>query len=1317
MEFVGKLTKTGSEQKVFEVAPKGRATHLRAKKGGAFFEINKDLVIKRKKKDDSGKPIEEVITYLDISTEEDVVRDGSLGAWQYVCIIKDDKGNESEVEVEPKFYAQLAFMVKSEKGAYVKTDGADGIYVKKNEIQPPAFKKLDIPGDHDLLLDTKHNGKYYACPEYVVTPDGKKITMPDNNVRYIDKNWVYIDGDEQHICKPSATKLEVTHFLIDGDKIVEASKIEQKNGQFSMNGVSVAKKDYELKNGIVQGSVIGPLKAEEKIFKPHNIENQRRLMSREHGTEITFTWPFESPDPSGLIRVVVNKQKTIIRFYYADNTVKQYALYTAKVHPQFEKDVIRVQKFDIIDLGDDGIKIEFLQKQKNIAENIEFKDGKVSSYTLNDVNIRDIKWTQTEDYSIMQSYKIDGYEIRDIEWKFGEVEKCKLSFVDEDGVEQIVDIENLKESPYKHLAITYEVIEKIEDFKVEDGKLTFKIGEYKIIDAELNDDGSIGKCRLKHHGVEEEINLSLDPRFKQLSFAVTMSLDREKIVPLYHAKMLDKKNEQYRLNADIVQTGKSVNGVAPATEVKSVEQAMKIRKEFKDKPYPTYVIDQNGKVHKISDITTTYDGVAEFTTESEIFAKALGNTKIDKCVNGKITLDKKGMNETRDSLIMATIAMCGFKFGVLGLVVAPVLAAAAVTTAITFPIYRAIKRRILEHKDIDKLTNKYQKEATKQCKKSINQLIKQTNNDLKDLKSKYPQAEFERRKAELMEQFGYKYDKIVAGLGMLGKGKLGCPFDLRKKTKLNAQNYPGYLQCMKQRKILRYGTADRKTQIKENRRNMLHAKRDLDAVNAQRRKEGKEPFDSVKDYKKQLKLDFNEGRKAWGGIKDKVKAYKFEISNIKSPFERAKMVKEYKKSLTKQMNTVSVTDVEFGEYSDKNGKALLPSYMQDAMACKQAALNSYNKGIAYKGEFKYGFFEGLTEKQKAINEPKSVVETLTTVHNTEFEEKLDLDSNRVAQRVDKMQEHLTKLSNIVQGLKTNVNTVVKNRDFESAYILGAQMRIKDREIAKNCKDAREYMENTPCSELAKSQIDGAIDSIVDTSAQSKAQIKKALKLQGVNSVREKYAMEVEKHAYEEYARQHKSEFKSYVLALQTLSRGMASIRESQLYSAFYSDVCKSAKRKKAAESEVETYKTMYNIEENVAAEVYCEQNTEDYAKFIQNFNEKTGANLDANSELARCRYYAHCKTVRKSVVKDEEFMRKVDEKAEERLQKGLLKPHEKTQEAEQERVVRFKAKRHHKHQSAQADKTAQNNNQQQPSQQPARQAPISPDYSQPAFGL
>ncbi|MBQ7798536.1 MAG: hypothetical protein IJ371_05375, partial [Clostridia bacterium] len=785
---IGTPTKPSSkiETRAFsEVDRVSAATHLKLRDSDKFIEITDGMVIKRKK-DSSGNPTDNMTSFAHIKKNE-----------EYVCVI-----DGAEIAISSCLYAQIVFVKKSERGNLLKCK--DGVYVRKDEVQVPAYKKVA----EKAPLQVAHDGDYFIQREIVRLPNGTEIVVPDPRVKKEEDKWLFTEDSgrtwkECEAKKEIDSRLYIKYVLVD-NKVVNIQKLtEQPNGDYVIKGdiagtdIIVGKKNPKLERAFVQGS---SFVRKTKFFEADNLLEQRGNLNNE---KHDIAYRRDEPDSNGLVAVDINRSRTSVMFTYRDASGAErreiYALENANSrsrHRATGAKLIRVRSFKLIETSN-GISIEFEQIKPNVAQDVVFRSGKLNSYTMNDRKITHIKWESVDGYDMISSYIIDGTKLSDIEWNAEhKIERCKVHLINDDGREVVKEIDDFANSEYAYLAITYKLTSTLEDVKISDGKLSFTMGDYKFKDAELITGGKIGKCKLIHNGEEEEINLSTDSRFTQLKLAVEVSLDESKITPLIQSELLAKKDDHYVLEADIIQSGEMKEvydehgkliegGVVDAVKLKSVDHAIDEQQKFKDHPYKTVVIDSQdkNKTHVITDFATTYEDSSQFELNQDVLTDMVGKQKIE-VKKGEVSIDSKKTDDRRDSLIVV-----GFSLGVFGIP----LVMAGVAVGVVSPILRAIKKTALENVDIKTCQQDTQKNVANQCRTNIRNLTASFKRELALYKRQYSEKEFMAKAQELEAEFRFKYVQELGKLQLLGGGEIACEFDPSKKVKLHCGNHMAYL--------------------------------------------------------------------------------------------------------------------------------------------------------------------------------------------------------------------------------------------------------------------------------------------------------------------------------------------------------------------------------------------------------------------------------------------------------------------------------------------------------------------------------------------
>lgn len=1315
MSFVAKSTKKGySSQAYNKVAGSVSATHIKLKGKNEFIEITNNLIIKQKK-DENGNPTDNEVHYVDINNKANAQE-------EYVCVIGD-----KEYAIDNDFYAQVVFMTKNADGAgdYYRTEPREGLnpalyvprYIHKEEIQIPAYQKLALPNEndeeeHNLILDKRNTGSYYAYRNYVRLLTGKKILLPSEFVTLKDGKYYYENNGYVEECVPKREKVDVAHVLLDGDKIVDISQIKQdEEGNYVLKDgdttINVGQYEMNLGRAFIEGSTISSV---EEVELDSNQLTQNPLLDQGND-ELKFEYEDGASGPDGLLRVEVNKNRNVIRFVYKNREVV-YAEYGVKLNTSANVEERRVQKFEIENLADDKIKFSFHQKKKSIAEEIKFdEDDNVTSCVINDRNITDIEWLEVYGHNQIISYTIDGVPISNIEWHAGKIKSCDIKLKDEDGFSYVVHVDDLGDSQYRDLAITCNPITKIDDFKVEkDGSVSFKLGDYKITNAEYDvEKGIIVKGVIKKAGeAEREVDFTTDKHFKQLSLAVRIALDKERIAPLVRSKLLERtKDGEYKLLADVVQT-KDFNkdGMASASIVETPEDGLNHEQEFKKAPFSTVVIDEKGKVHNLTDFKTTYNGESQFEQDNKYLKELLGKTKLE--VNkGKIVIDSKDDDKLVGKILDLGFALCinpiTLIFGLGALTVAG-------AAAVAFPVVRGVKKlRLQTHHNIDKVTNKLQANAEEVCEKSVNNLVADYQRKLKYCEQEYSAAEFREKQQELRDEFIKKYYAVVGNLQITGGGTLESKFSLGQKTKLSKDNFLAYLACFNKSEELRFGKKDHpdmdkilnnfnETQFEDENSKMLEQVRIyqkyggafyqrqayatkmqnidlfLSQENLKRQESGQKTIEK-EDYIKQLKREYNAERQKWGGVRDKLEAFKeSEKYLVSSKKERAKLLKDKKKELEKEWKNVEIKTVEFHERLDKNGKPLIKSHVQDLeLYLEREVLGMFATSGSHKikKQFKFGYKNSLSEEDLKYTTPSETLESaIARKVNTTITRKAEFDNNVNKRHLVLAEAKVKEMTLANEKLNDRIRDITKIKDYESAFIISTALDVKKDEFKKDCNEVKRTIDAIPYKELSTKKANSLLDKVEGNDGLRISYQAKQNKAERMKSMFENaYTSQVKSWALKDFAQAHKSKFVKYEANFVQLSNGVVK-DEALVYAPFFYEMSKDKEKAESYRNELEAYKVKHHIEDNVNAEVFCEINHEDFEKFIADRNaQSTTGELDPNSEIARCYYYSYCKKRNSMRIENfnKLFAKKIKQKAKDHLTNGTLTKHDAKQD--KQRIV------------------------------------------------
>ncbi len=1265
------MSKTGASTQLYHKVDVDRATHIKAKNYNEFFAIRDGLVIKKVAMKD-GKPVlgEDGKPVLEASHYSEMV-DGGI----FFAFIDGE-----ELELDGGLYAHLAFMAKDEKGqgTHLRCDGDKAPYVRRAEVQVPAYRKVQLHKGQAAVEIIQ--GEYYAFEE-ILEVDGKIIKLPnDNAVKAADGKWYYNDGTENHVASYSKKRIKIDHVLLDGGRIVDIHQLQLDGDEYIIKGVdgediSVGAKDTSLAAPFIEGtSVVG----EQLILQPGKTSQDRQRSKLASGTAIVYRWDEKHAGPDGLIRVEINASRTRAALTYIDengNTRQEvYAEPGIEPNKWNGTNVKRhpISKLDIQDLGGAGVGLTLFRRQKDVAQDVRFNEntGEIVAYKINDSQITDIKWREVDGYKEIESYTINGVTISDIELSAGEVRRCKVHTVDENGEARVVEVADLKTSRYRELGITCIQHERLEGLKEKDGKLSFKLGDYQITDAEINPDGTIGICTIKYDGKQQQMDLSKDDRFRQLRVVPSIYVNPS-FALLQHSKLIEKKDGHYQLVADVAQIGAEQDGVAPAKALAGLEDAIKTQEEYaalKSK-YPTWVIDEKGVAHPLTDFDTTYTGLSNFDHKLDPMVNILGKTKYD-VKKGEVQPNFESVEAKVNALAFVGVACCGNPVTLpLAFVVLPT---AVVAWTATKTVKMIAKYRIQNMK-AESVVHKTQKEAAKTCQRNINKIVRRAKRDIRKLKRNYSSAELDTKMRELEEQTRLRYIKEVGRLQVLGNGSFRCFFDMsNKKGKLKPENLLAYLTGLKTQKELRYGKPDkveykrelrklkeqklpreeflikkvalmkelggRDTQYRAHRIQKRHIKLFLNHHNQSLEPDAQT---SKADYKKIIRLDRDERLKVVGGLEDKMTIFKRYLTNVTGK-SRRKVIADKRSSLEKEIKNVNITSVEYNEYVDRNGEPQLGNYTRDAMSYWDLEVSSMFEGNnpTPKHGFKYGYYDGLSSDQKA-NRPTELTDHTEPMVSSS-------DMRRLSHDKGKMEAYVSEVNKDIQTLVSENDAEIEriNRSTTDSYESKFIRSIKLRELAAKTQKRseqikRDALSKAPNPELAASQLGAMVSAPgCPLDAESVRMLSQAKmgdrETQDEQSVRDYTAQTVE-WAMQELKATNPQEFE------QINSGGKDAASSQQL--------------------SILTVK--HNISDKIAAEVLCEQKAAEFDAFCTN-----NSHLDPTSKEAMYAFYAEYRSSARStdfqhMLQNPDFQKRFEELAIEKLSNGELTEHDTLEEQAQ----------------------------------------------------
>ena len=1317
----GETTKTGFKTSAYQQIEPNNATHFRAtsksvvdNKGqvktvetNEFVKITEGMIVKRidvsnpAGRNDDG----EVIHYTEVVPNK---------KYQYKCIVGD-----TEYMIESLMFSQIAFMKPDPegKGTHYRCD--DGMYVRKDEVQVPAYKIVDFPTDHDLISATIHDGKHYIDYAKIVI-NGKTLEVPRSLVVEKDGNYYYEWKDSKGKKVVTECKLleykkkTIGHVLLDGDKIVRMDKVSLKpDGQYVTRigdvEVPIGKTNFAVKGMFIEGTAIGETK--EVNFTPINEVKDIN----------NATYSFDNSKHSGITKVITNKTKGYAVIVYGEgksahyeivlkhNTISENDILTwlegwAKANNgyQFRNfEIKRVDNFEVINAGEQGIKVIYPERsKKDLAQNVEVQDDKVVACTLGGRRLTNIKWYDDLDFPRIMSYEMDGITISDIEWNGERIGKCKVSFTNIDGEERTINIDNLEKSPYSGYAIRNHKnvqVKNLEVNKDENQKTTisFIAGDYKITNAEYDEaTGIIGNCTIKKgDGKEQRVDLSKDPRFSHLRAMIEFAFDQERVKPLIESKLVEKKDGKYEKVADVVQTSAmGKDGIATAKPVGTVEEAVDAQKKFEQNPYPTWVMDEQGKIHQLSDLKNTYKGEAEFECESDYFKKLIGKDTIET-KNGDIKIDSKPEDKLRDKQLLSGLAFCA---NPLTLPIGFCFLAAGVITLIAAPIRRAVKERKLRKLTLEDVVNKIRENVKENCQKNIKKIEREFRKRLRWAEKNISSAEISAYKDNLALEFRTKISAEAARMQVFGDGGLNCNFDFAKKPKLSSENMLGwYAGKDKKKELIEGKKADPKFKAKWNELFIEESTNEIDAAGGKTKKQhGKIPRNWEKaievleefggrdeyilahkirmehidelleetnnhltasnkmdkeTFKNRLIESFMAGKLDWGSIEDKLDVVRQSEAYAGADAKtRTEMLEKTRKQLMKQANTLKVASAEFVPQYDKDGNLMSDVYGTRIMTWaamferdvihgnRHHRMPSFDMDHDAKLSAEEQEIYGTTLSEQICHRASG--STIRRIHHDE----------KVAQKgFEQVQAEQLQISKEIANLEERAKIMVSNNDYEGAFVLQAEIRSKEADIKKHVATVAAGLKGNEYSELSESREKELMSQLVGLRATQKFVDKK---VSGYRMQAQKqYDRMVRDWAYSEFVEQNRDAFKKVVDALKkecpTLNLQDARVRQNLInkFVAHATDpkLNPNEENRTACQEQLDMLMVKNNIEESVVAQVYCEDKDvkADYEKYCEE-------NPEIKPEEAKLRFYS--KRKREDAISIDKFKKVNQDKVDER---------------------------------------------------------------------
>ena len=567
------------------------ATHIKLMGLDKFVQISQETEIKKVIFDGGRIVSEERVHYSQIAPEE--------GA-KFFYVTKEGE-NTVETEIDTTLYTQIVVMKKSEKGNYYRC--SDGKYVRDDEIQIPAYKKVETYGK--VKLDGPVNDGQFYVEQYVakLKSNGEEIVltkamMDEGKVIKRDGGKIYYLGkggaQECEIIKNENTRCYVDHVLI-GDQIVETSHLSKVGDKIVVDITGLGKvegeKHVKLANPFIDIDTIDypdTKKMVKKVVKPavvNDVEIDLDIRDErvfDNGKKESRVYRFSEKDAKDKDNIrEVKDEKSYVVITYWDGHRDIYVKDRTRISRNLDREITKLTAGGTIinlyqaefleypDLIDGKVKYSFKDIQKLnttgkhsiiedtvVEEVIEEVEAEVDYYPAGDRQIQNIKWTVVDGKDQIAAYEMNGVKFSNITWDEGEIKSCEIEYIDEDGELVTETTSNIKNSLFKNLAIKYSHVDKLENVKInDDATISFKLGNYEFRNSVIGEDGKIGKCELKiGDGEFKKVDLATEPRFEQLRLSINTILVDQDIVPLVQSALYEKKDGKYQLVADVVQT-------------------------------------------------------------------------------------------------------------------------------------------------------------------------------------------------------------------------------------------------------------------------------------------------------------------------------------------------------------------------------------------------------------------------------------------------------------------------------------------------------------------------------------------------------------------------------------------------------------------------------------------------------------------------------------------------------------------------------------------------------------------------------------------
>lgn len=1136
MEFQAKVEKGKIVSQSYTVAKNIEgATHIKLK-DGSFELITSELIIYKAEGDN-----EVPVHYSDIV--------GNPGT--YFIKKQNKSGKIASVEIDTQsLYSHVVVMAKSDKGSFYKC--ADGRYIHKDEIQIPAYKKIDAD-----LQGPVADGELY------VDKDGKQI--------------------------------KIEQVLFDDANIVDVSKLEKRDdGKWVLKDVIVGDGDQATVKDVVIGDK-NPRTAElEKPFVQINsiIPETKSLTFKKDGASLDdkkHTWIIDN-DENGLKTIQYNKkdeQLNCINCHYDDGSTVCYIRGDYKLTPPQKTSIrenpnIKIYRVKDIKSANDSDNIAFEFEQAVEIDKSQIEQDINFVYSSVDNQIDNITWEDVDGVSTITSYNKYGITVKDIVWDGNRIKSCKVVY-DVGGNKIEEDVDDIYNSKYAASAIEITQIDAIENIAVnENDEISFKLGNYTIMGALINADGSIGKCKIKvdNDSIKDVRNLANDTRFAQLR----LLLQEYKIQPLIKSKLYEKKNGEYKVVADIVQKGplltdsefialpeeeqakllgipvdrynrltdeqkKNLYGICKAHGLNGMTDALAKQKEFLEKPHKTFVIDDKdaNKSHELNDFTK-YAGTGEVTLDSKVFPNIVGKSKVE-VVNGKIKIDSK---KTSDKLF--SLAAIGFGVAAycppitlaLGL---PLIMAAGVGTIVA-PIARAIKAFRIKHANPERLLKKTQENVKKLCNNKVYKYTKQLHRELRKLKKharKLSPTDYSNKQAEIKETYLLKCQREISSLQVLAQGELKVPFDLGQNSSITNANLLGFLMSSKQ---------------ESERKNTSGYKQALD--------------------------DFKNSNK---------------YLSAKIGKERRQLLKAKKDELLKTARVAKSMKV----CEEQNGKYELYANALLAYTQNEVTSNATDRPKKLK----------LKPDMKLPDGSVNFIDTIAHKIHRDTSRRCEYDQGLGSADLANIKQQLDNVNAKVENISQNTENVIQSGDFEALYKAGAECYGIYQEVAGACSTLETARLSARFTELNKVESNNLKEEIQGPETKAKTSHNKVKN--EMESKRKEYEAGVERWAMADFVQAHKTEFEAFLQEFYKSDKDNVKVSSERSIMEFKDYLLRKAEnesQRRKVTNELKVFEVKNNVEKRVQAEVICEQEQTEYEAWV---NQHAG--LDP--EISKCIYYAY----------------------------------------------------------------------------------------------